>query len=150
MSKLKVKVSAKDGKAQDLLQALQNLPSKAEVRASRIPNYVSDDSLFIPAGANSSKQKGSERLPDSTQDPRPGEARQNRSEAEYKAHSFPSASVNSVDDATSAITVKPTAAGGNYSKLPPNHPEHTRQANNRARDARCNHGRGKNSLPVVN
>lgn len=146
---LKVKVSAKGKKAEHVIQALQDLPSKAEVRASRIPNYVSDDSLFIPAGANSSKQKGSERLPDSTQDPRPGEARQNRSEAEYKAHAFPSASVNSVDDATAATTVKPTAVGGNYSKLPPNHPEHTRQANNRARDMRTNLGRGKGAAPVV-
>lgn len=149
MGDLKIKVKAKGKKAEQVIQALNDLPSKAEVAESRIPNYVSDDSLHIPAGANSSKQKGSERLPDSTQDPRAGQVNQNRTEAEYKSHAFPEPSVNPVDDELASVRLKPTTVGGAYAKLPANHPEHDRQANNRVRDARTNLGRAKTSLPVV-
>lgn len=146
MSKLKVKVSAKDGKAQDLLQALQNLPIKEEVRQNRIPNFVSNDALFIPAGANSSKQKGSERLPDNTQDPRPGEVRQNRSEAEYKAHAFPPVQDDQVKVSWDALDMKPTSLSGSRGVMPANSPEAMRQKLNRHRDARTNLGKGKQSV----
>lgn len=146
---LKVKIKATNKDAERVSQALQNLPPKDVVRQNRIPNYVSDDSLHIPAGANSSKQKGSERLPDSTQDPRAGQVNQNRTEAEYKSHAFPEPSVNPVDDELASVRLKPTTVGGAYAKLPANHPEHDRQANNRVRDARTNLGRAKTSLPVV-
>lgn len=143
---LKIKVKASNEDAKRVAEALQHLPSKEEVRRNRTPNYVSNDALFIPSGANSDKQKGSSTLPHSTQEPRPGEARQDRTEAEYIAHAFPEPTVNPVDAATEATTVKPTSCGGAYDKLPPNHPEHQRQANNRARDAKVNLGRGKRGI----
>lgn len=142
MSKLKVKIKAEGKDAENVIHTLNGLPPRTN-------NYVSNDNLFIPSGANSDKQKGSERLPASTQAPRPGEARQDRSDSEYKAHAFPSASVNPIDDASAATRLKPTSVGGAYEKLPANHPEHDRQHNNRCRDARTNLGRGKQAIVEI-
>lgn len=147
---LKIKVKAEGNDAKKVVEAIHaHLPSKAEVKANRIPNYVSDDALHIPVGANSGKQKGSERVLASARDPRPGEVLSSCTEAEYRANAFPPVNSDQVAAALEATTVKPTRVGGNYEKLPIGHPERIRQLNNRARDMRTNLGRGKQSIVEV-
>lgn len=122
----------------------KHLPKR--VKQNRKPNYVSVDELHLPSGSNSNKQKGSERLPDSTQDPNrlleDRSLEHNPTTAQYVAHAFPPVQDDQVKVSWDALNLPPTV-GGPYEKLPKDHPEVLRQKLNRARDARCNLGRGK-------
>ena len=146
MSKLKVKIKAEGKDAERVLQTMNGLPPRTN-------NYVSRDELHIPPGANSNKQKGSERLSDSTQNPNPvgdhaSGLHDRPSDAEYKAHAFPELhyGADQVRHEMDAREVPVTSLAGNRNKMPADSPEAVRQKNNRARDMRTNLGKGKHSI----